>query len=104
MDKFVIICGPSGSGKTMFARKFVEQYQGCGMTFLPNLLTQVTTRAKRTTESEEDYIFLTKNQYTVLSDILVGKTQFSDGRLLNPASLTKTAGAIHLTPNNTTGD
>ena len=35
---------------------------------------------------------------------IVGKTQFSDGRLLNPAALTKTAGAIHLTPDNTTAD
>ena len=59
MSKIILLVGPSGSGKTVIAENLLqsENFQK---------LRTATTRAKRDTESETAYYFLSKNEFLTM--------------------------------------
>ena len=66
----VAFCGPSGSGKSVLVDNLRSTYPD-------NILkwTQVTTRPRRS--SNDDYMFITKNKYDIMRDMLTCRTQFN---------------------------
>ena len=67
--KALLICGPSGSGKSTFVRQLIRQY--------PNRYikaVQYTTRPRRDGEAENEYMFVTPDEFKKVHSSLVGIT------------------------------
>lgn len=94
MFKFLVLAGVSGSGKSYLAKLLQEQY---GEIFYK--VQQVTTREKRPSENNNDYLFLTDEEYDEIKDNLVGKTEVNGcryGSLLDEETASNRIGIIIL--------
>jgi hypothetical protein len=72
LNNTLIVSGPSGCGKTYLVKKLVNDYSE-----IFNRTHQFTTRPKRY-EAENDYFYVTKDEFEIIKDKLIGITFFNN--------------------------
>lgn len=80
--QYLVLVGVSGAGKTSLRDNLCKRY--------PEIfykVNQATTRPMRETETEDDYLFITEEQYDNMKDELIGRTEVNGyryGSLVQP--------------------